>query len=270
MSDYPTITNSPLRDRTVVEAVLKCIAEGKPPSFGNVQDLVRDKFEDLGDDELAVAVNFINSERVREGQAIDAPPETQENIEPPRAAEDGEPHNDTASEATDPDLRTTWPPGEVTEPVQPTAAQVRDAIADMARTVEILRGDKMTAEQKLRDARDALASAVFAWQTHGTGQRKSGYSREMLVRDHIKASQEYRLAVAEGRAEPPQRPKGATGSFRDRVGQYRGDADTFVRRYQGVHTPLAPGVTIQKGDSRGAFDRSALGRTVRPRLPSER
>lgn len=272
VSAYPSITESPLRDRAVVDAVRKCIAEGRPPSFGFVSEICAPLFEDLGSDELEIAVAWVNSETVRSGGEVQP------------------------SEPDTVDLRETWAPETISEPVpvdeviavmiegqggtsphdrnkiqveaikreiQGTErAQLHDTIVALNKQVQILQGDKVTAEQYAKDAREDLARAVFQWQTRG-GQ-KNKYGREQLIRDHLKANFEYKLAVAEGRIIPPPQPRTAQGTYRDRVGAWRGDANDFVRRYQGQHGQSVVGQTVHKGDARGAYPKSALGRVVRP------
>jgi hypothetical protein len=91
--------------------------------------------------------------------------------------------------------------------------------------VHTARQARMKAEDDMRAARTALWNATGLW--NGT----QGYSREMLVRDTLKANQQNKIDIAEGRVQAPTRNPRALNSVIDREAYYRGtgDASTHVR-----------------------------------------
>jgi hypothetical protein len=112
-----------------------------------------------------------------------------------------------------------------------------------------VRQERMRCEADVRAAREALWSALAAW--NGTG---GGYSREMLVRDHIASNQAVKQAIAEGRMQPPTRNARALRSVIDRQAYYSqgGGAADHVRaqmKNRGYHRGAFP-QSMQQGPAK--------------------
>lgn len=122
----------------------------------------------------------------------------------------------------------------------------------------------MLAQRTLKARQGDLATEIHFWQLLFKPLQQS---REDLVREHIKANQQHKQDVKDGKAQlRPQRGRGR--SYIDRMSGRGGDANDFVRRYEGVHTGLdgAP-VSVSKGARRNAYPSQYQGRSVK--LPSQ-
>ena len=87
--------------------------------------------------------------------------------------------------------------------VEPTISrdEILSTIASLTQAIGRERGELLRLQSAHGDARRALADAIMAFQT-----KRPALTHEQLVRQEIAANQEYRRAVAEGRAEPRRRP----------------------------------------------------------------
>ncbi len=154
------------------------------------------------------------------------PPETLEKIEPPRAPEAEPPHIDAADEAPQPEIRM-------------TAQEANQAILKAQNRLGNARIKINVTRDATAKARAKLADAITEWQSGA-----KPYTREALVRDHIRASNEARAQrVAQG--IPPQ-VKAVGRSAIDRSAAYSKDysAEGAARS------------RMQVGARRGAFPSS--------------
>jgi hypothetical protein len=157
----------------------------------------------------------------------------------------------------DESLRDTWAPETVREPVieAEPAEQVRpvshelnpQARLDTARKREqALLGERPILQAAQRNAREALAKAVRAYQEGGPRQ-----THEDLARDFIRASQTEREARARGElwAIKPERRTSNGAAYVDIERSYGqgGDANTFARKM------------ARTGNRRGAYGKQSLG-----------
>ncbi len=157
------------------------------------------------------------------------PPETQENFESPREAEDEPPQIDTAEATPQPEIRL-------------TAQEANRAVLDAQNRLGESRIQINLARDKTKRARAKLAAAITAWQ-----EGAPPYTQEQLVRDHLRSEQEKRRQRIEGGIPPEYKPVGK--SALDRAAAYSRD-----------HTPEgAVRSRMQIGARRGAFPKSMQG-----------
>jgi hypothetical protein len=115
-------------------------------------------------------------------------------------------------------------------------------------------------QDRLRDAKGALQTAVAAYQAGGAKH----VTQDTLKRDFLRSEQEHRLAVAAGKAPPRQRAAHGRSQV-DVTAAYSagGSGADFVRK----------GFGRGRGYHRGAFPGSMRGRPdpyAPPKLPSDR
>jgi hypothetical protein len=157
------------------------------------------------------------------------PPETLENFEAPREAEDEPSHINTANATP------------VLE-IGMTGQEANNAILAAQNRLGEARIKINVARDSTARARAALASAITIWQTG-----LPPYTHENLIRDHLRSEQAKRKARIEGGVPPEYKPVGK--SALDRAAAYSRD-----------HTPEgAVRSRMQIGARRGAFPKSMQG-----------
>ena len=238
-------------------AVAKCFKAREPVTPANVRKYVPVDFfydHDAGK-QLSDAEVFAEIQATYRA----APPA-------PRATvEANEPVEDFSGDA-DESLRDTWAPETVREPVVEAAPVVEESTAsheasgpglspqarlDAARKREqALLGERPILQAAQRNAREALAKAVRAYQDGAPKQ-----THEDLARDFIRASQAEREARARGEtwATKPERRTRNGEAYVDveRAYSHGGDANTFARRHN------------RTGNRRGAYNKQSFGMTNR-------
>ena len=144
------------------------------------------------------------------------------------------------------------------EPVETTPApeigeREARAILDAAnKRLSVSRGEMVIAQEKLKQLRGDLATAIFGWQQIGQPQQRTF---ENLIRDEIRKNQQFKMDVATGKIPPPQRGGPRGRSYIDQSRGYRGDANDFARRSVQETAGLG-GQRLVKGHNRGAFSRT--------------
>jgi hypothetical protein len=219
MSPLDNLTQNPIRSQAILQIVQEAIANGEPLTLEHVAPKALQfgtSFTPLAQDEFDAAVTMLQqpeSAPVRVGNVIMDPEAAQRHAEP-------DPREENRDEAN------------------ARLAKLRDEL-------HLARQERMKADDAIQSARGELANAMAAWSHTG-----AGYTREQLVRDTIRANQQYKLDVKEGRIPPPQSRRGVANSYFDRLGAYgRGDATTYARR---SHNPGQP----WRGGNRGGMPAS--------------
>ena len=246
-------------------AVAKCFKARGPVTPANVRKYVpvdffydHDAGKQLSDAEVFAEIQA--TYRAAPPAPAEPPPQV-ERVSPRATVEANEPVEDFSGDA-DESLRDTWAPETVREPVVEAAPVVEESTAsheaigpglspqarlDAARKREqALLGERPILQAAQRNAREALAKAVRAYQDGGPKQ-----SHEDLARDFIRASQVEREARARGEtwATKPERRTHNGAAFVDveRAYSHGGDANTFARRHN------------RTGNRRGAYAKQSFG-----------
>ena len=180
------------------------------------------------------------------GEKLPAP-ETLDKIGVLDRAEGGRPHD---------------PPAGSTVEAKITEGQARHAVDVANARLSAARETMLTAQNRLKARRADLSAEILGWQTLFKPLQQS---REDLVRETIRANQEYKQAIKDGKiAPPPPRTRGR--SYIDQTSGRGGNASDFARRYQGEHAGLG-GAAVHKGGRRNAYPSQYQGRQVK--LPSD-
>ena len=263
------------RETMLKAAIAACFKERKGVNVKNVKaKLPADFFVDfdsgkpLADADVFAEIQATFKTVPKPRQLIDTNPEGHK-IEP--MVEPVEPVEDFSGDDDGESLRHEWAPETVSMPVVEAkpAEQVRpvchetaghelnpQARLDAARKREqVLLGERPILQAAQRNAREALAKAVRAYQEGGPRQ-----DHESLARDFIKASNAERAAKARGElwATKPERRTRNGAAHVDVARQYSqgGDANDFARQ-------MNPPPGGFKGNRRGAYSKAALGQTNR-------
>jgi hypothetical protein len=184
---------------------------------------------DLDQEEFTGAVKILNSrplmiDKTPDGRSL-VPPKSLENIEAPREAEDEPPHDPPAVEAPQPVIG---------------FQEANDNVLAAHNALGTARLALRQARQNTQDARGALARSISIWQTG-----LPAYTREDLIRDHLRGEQERRRQRIEA-GLPANAPKRVANSYLDRSAAYGRDnsAEGAARS------------RMQNGGRRGAFPSS--------------
>jgi hypothetical protein len=222
-SPLDELTQNPIRSHAILSIVQEAIDAGEPLTLENVAPKAEkfgESFGALQADEFSVAVELLRPAEFEADET--SPPVSEQSSDVPR--------------------RPTMTRDQATKQLQSLKDDLYEA-----------RRQRMKAEDGVRAARAAMATAIGEWNGQG-----GGYTREMLIRDHIAANQQRKLDIAEGRISP--RSKGEqriANSYFDRIGAYgRGDANSFVRK---GHVDMQTGKYHPwRGGNRGALPLSML------------
>lgn len=226
MTTLDELTGSLIRSQAILSIVQEAIDEGENTLEAVARKASRfgESFGDLASDEYAAALEML------------APSKSLENVRPPHA-------NGTA------------PAAEATPQPEMTRDEAVAHLKTLNDTLHAARQERMKCEADVRAARAAMSAAIAQW--HGVG---GGYTRDMLVKAELRAFQQHKQDVKDGKVNPRTQP-GIANSVIDRSAAYSGhrgaDANDFARRQ------------MQNGGyRRGSFPASARGRRIA--VPSER
>lgn len=219
------LTGDPFRSQAILTIVREAIAEGDCSL--EIVSLKADRFPmfgDLGADEYLCAYQMLTGKM----------PEPITGTPQPINGEKAEPINGESQPIIPRDPQ----PGEGGYKFTRDEAQAH--LKSLQDTLHLARQDRMTADEAVRHARAAMATAIAEW--NGSG---GGYTREMLVRDNIAASQQHKEDLAAGRVQPTQRDQRALRSVVDRQAYYSqgGTGADHVRaqfRNRGYHRGALP------------------------------
>jgi hypothetical protein len=246
-----SVTGNDTRDKFLRRAIgevvalherptLQTISERLPKDFAADQEEVDGMLAEMNIGVAAEKPKAIPSQKTEnlapmiqtnpEGHALAS--KSLENFEPPREAEADESHEDAADETPAPEIRL-------------TAQEANAAILKAQNRL----GEARIVIQRRRDAtakaRAALATAITVWQCG-----LPPYSREQLVRDHLRSEQEKRRQRIEGGIPPEVKPVGKSAIDRRAAYSTDNSAEGFARKRNAVEGG--------DGARRGAFPKSMM------------
>jgi hypothetical protein len=228
-------TGNPDRDRLLRAAVQKVLDAGKTPTLKFVTGNLPGDFQ-LDQEELDGMLPNPDAppNEITLEAAQPAIPETAVSVTAVEAAQP-EPPSGTAVETTQ--------ASEINEQQARTILDAANKRLSNARSAMVI------AQETLKYKRGDLATAIYGWQQIGQPQQQSF---ENLIRDEIRKNQEYKQAVAEGRAPPPVRRGPRGRSFIDQTNGFYGNGNDFARRTN-LATAGTAGQPVSKGYKRGAY-----------------
>jgi len=180
------------RDKMLRRVIGELVACHEKPTLAAVQENLPRDFDADADEVMGMLIDMklVEVEHVEPveppakiGPTLTAPPKPLKKIEPPREAQPEPPHEDTADSAPERIL---------------SAQEANNAILAASNRVAEARASLTVRRRETATARAALANAITIWQTG-----LPPYTREQLIRDHLRSEQEKRRQRIEG-GIPPQ------------------------------------------------------------------
>jgi hypothetical protein len=250
-------TGNPERDALLLDAIQRVMKVGKSPVLKFVARLLPEDFS-VDQDELDGMLSNM--------QEQDTPPEPpQVERVAPRAlmiaeTPDGHPLGDTpeVAEEVAPEVEA------ADEPMLPER-QARAVLEHSQKRLDRAQAAMAVAQETLKQLRGGLASQIYAWQLLF---KPVAQTREQLQRDTIAANQKLKQDIKDGLVPPPVRgPSGKGRSYIDQTSGRGGDANAFVRNYQGT-SPSLNGAKVYKGARRDGLPSQYQHQRIK--LPSQR